>query len=77
MQAALCSCDRDAHMRRIIELIEVANLSQRLQVLQPGALSHPPERPLTFSGQTKSMTEWVSQATMATSARSPGRNRCC
>jgi len=29
------------------------------KVLQPGILPHPPQHPLTFNGQTKSITAWA------------------
>jgi hypothetical protein len=31
------------------------------KVLQPSALPRSPGRPLTFNGQTKSMTEWANE----------------
>jgi hypothetical protein len=31
------------------------------KILQPGALPHPPHHPLTFNGQTKSITEWANE----------------
>jgi hypothetical protein len=40
------------------------------KVLQPSALSHPPQHPLTFGGQTKSMTEWADELCLSQSALS-------
>jgi hypothetical protein len=54
-------------------LARKAGVSQRLaayrmaaghpmeKVLQPTALPRPPHHPLTFNGQTKSMTEWANE----------------
>ena len=40
------------------------------KVLQPGLLPHPPQHPLTFNGQTKSMTEWANELGISQSALS-------
>jgi hypothetical protein len=40
------------------------------KVLQPGALSHPPQHALTFGGPTKSMTEWADELGISQSALS-------
>ena len=46
--------DRVAHYRKAVG-------HPMEKVLQPSALSHPPQHPLTFGGQTKSMTEWADE----------------
>jgi lambda repressor-like predicted transcriptional regulator len=40
------------------------------KVLQPGVLPHPPEHPLTFNDQTKSLTEWANELGISQSALS-------
>ena len=40
------------------------------KVLQPGVLLHPPQHPVTFNGQTKSMTEWANELGISQSALS-------
>jgi hypothetical protein len=45
------------------------------KVLQPTALSHPPEHPLAFNGQTKSLTEWANDLGISQSALSQRLSR--
>jgi hypothetical protein len=45
------------------------------KVLQPTALPHPPEHPLTFNGQTKSITEWANELGISQSALSQRLSR--
>jgi hypothetical protein len=45
------------------------------RVLQPKALPHSPEHPLTFNGQTKSMTEWANELGISQSALSQRLSR--
>jgi hypothetical protein len=40
------------------------------KVLQPGVLPHPPQHPLTFNGQTKSITAWADELGISHSALS-------
>jgi hypothetical protein len=40
------------------------------KVLQPTALPHPPQHPLTFNGQTKSVTEWANELGISQTALS-------
>jgi lambda repressor-like predicted transcriptional regulator len=45
------------------------------KVLRPTALSHPPEHPLAFNGQTKSLTEWANDLGISQSALSQRLSR--
>jgi hypothetical protein len=45
------------------------------KVLQPTALPHPPQHPLTFNGQTKSITEWADALGISQSALSSRLSR--
>jgi hypothetical protein len=45
------------------------------KVLQPTALPHPPQHPLTFNGQTKSITEWADGLGISQSALSSRLSR--
>ena len=40
------------------------------KVLKPGVLPHPPQHPLTFNGQTKSVTEWANELGISQTALS-------